>query len=162
MSDRLDIHDHKLKAALIGGLLVIAGAIAVSPFIIDGVMVQEESFSLNASANITSPNSTDLGVNSDGGGTLAFPRMSTEMNATRAINVSGIEGEPSLVRINSEGNISEYLKYEKTHYFNGTKQIEVEMVPNQTGYFEGQVKANVEVPKEEGGDKWLELKSQLY
>lgn len=162
MSDGIDLQNRKLKAGILTFTLLLTGTVAISPFVIDEIFIQEEKFGLNASANITAPNSTNLGVNSDGGGTLAFPRMSTEMNATREINVSGIEGEPALVRLSSEGNISDYLHYKKVHYFNGSKQVGIEMVPNGTGYFEGAVNVNVEVPKEEGGAKWLELKSQLY
>lgn len=146
----------KTVIASVAGLTLLL--LAASPLVADQVLVQEESFTLPANASVIEGNES-LGVASGGGQSLDFGRlMVNASNSTRFVNVS--TPDSNFVRLDSSGNISEYLNY--TRYNMNASSIPVEMQATETGNFTGNLSVNVQIPAQEAGQQWLELKHSFY
>jgi len=146
-----------LIAGGVAGLLLLT--LAASPLIADQVLVEEQSFTLPANASVDAQNNTSLGVATGSQQALDFGRLVVNAsNSTRYVNVS--TPDANFVRLDASGNISEHLNYTK-HQMNATS-IPVEMKATETGNFTGNLSVNVQIPAQEGGQQWLEIKHSFY
>lgn len=117
------------------------------------------TFEANGTALNTSGNETvNLGIAT--GENLNFGRIPVEASSTKFFNINA--REKAFVSINAEGNISEALKYEKTHYFKGNKEISLRFDPGSVQHYEGNVTVNVNTADSEVGARWLDFKSKVY
>ena len=141
-----------------GGIGLLLLALIASPIIADQVLVEEESFTLPASASVVEGNSS-FGVATGSNQALDFGRlMLNASNVTRYVNVS--TPGANFVKLEASGNISDHLNYSK-HHLNASS-IPVEMQATKTGNFSGNLSVNVQIPAQEGGEQWLELKRSFY
>lgn len=141
-------------------ILVLSGVIGASPFIIDetSVKVHQQSFKANATVLDADSNSTTLGMNADPN--LEFGKLPQNSNVTKFINVS--VAEKSYLSISSEGNISRMLEYDDRMYFEGSKEIPVEVRGREPGNYTGTVELRFQVPENRIGGYWLDLKYRLH
>lgn len=140
------------------GLLLLT--LVASPLIADQVLVEEESFTLPANVSVVdTQNNTSLGVATGSNQALDFGRLVVNAsNSTRFVNVS--TPGANFVRLEASGNISEHLNY--TRYQMNVSSIPVEMQATEVGNFTGNLTVNVQIPAQEGGERWLELKHSFY
>lgn len=147
-----------LIAGGVVGLLLLT--LMASPLIADQVLVEEQSFTLSANASVVDmQNNTSLGVATGSNQALDFGRLVVNAsNSTRYVNVS--TPDANFVRLDASGNISEHLNY--TKYQMNATSIPVEMQATEVGNFTGNLSVNVQIPAQEGGQQWLELKHSFY
>lgn len=139
-------------------VIVLSGLIGASPFILDYSTVNLVESNYPATVDVVeNQNNTTLGVNADRD--LDFGEIPEGVNATKFISVS-VEHK-SLLNIDSEGNISDLLRYREKMYFQGQKEIPVEVRGMEVGKYEGNVTLKFQVPTNEVGKKWLDLKYRL-
>jgi hypothetical protein len=172
MPDKQEIRERiseyrKSGNLLTAGLIVLALLLLSAPFVVDTVFVQKSTSDLDASVEAIEPdNTTDVGASVDSGESLEFGRIENGVvNVTKSFTVSMRGNQPDryfLTRVDSEGNISKFLKYEEEHTFRGSKDIQVEMVSNGTGNFSGVVHVKVQAANNDLGEQWLKLKSRLW
>lgn len=86
---------------------------------------------------------------------LSFGKFNSVFNKTKSLNLSS--RNTALVKVSSEGNISNKLNYREKHFFEGKTQIPIEMSVNESGYFNGTVKLDIKVARSKWGEGWLEL-----
>ena len=149
------------RISLISILIVIlSGLVGASPFIIDQYSLNFQNNDFNTSAIIINDtgNNTTLGLNSDAN--LNFGEIPQGSNATKFINMSS--ERRSVLKIESEGNITDYLEYEELMYFKGTKEIELEIKGREPGNYTGNLSLRFEIPKSQVGRYWLDLKYEIY
>jgi hypothetical protein len=147
----------KFIIAGVGALLAVL--LFATPFAMDAYLLEKQDASFNTSAEVVA-NNTSIGA-AAGTNQLDFGRLiSDNMNVTREINVG--TGRDTIVLVDIEGNITEHLKYEEVHRFNGSKDIQFEMVAREPGNYTGTVDLNVQAVKQEGGSAWLDIKQEFY
>jgi hypothetical protein len=142
--------------------VILAIAVLSTPFIIEAAFLEKSSVDLDASVNVIAPrNNTTVGASVDSGQSLEFGKIEDGMiNITKSFTVE--TGRPTLARVNSEGNISKFLRYDEEHLFSGSKDVRVKMVPNGTGNYSGVVHVKVQAANNDLGEQWLKLKSRLW
>lgn len=125
-----------------------------TPFIADRFLVEEQELNFPASATIveSANNSSQLGIATGEEG-LAFGKISYDTNSTRFVNLN--TEQKTYLNLKAEGNISQYLKYDKKDVVNGSKNISVEIVPQETGNYTGSLIINAEYSKGGLGELWL-------
>ena len=141
-------------------IVVLSGLVGASPFILDQQTVNFQNNNFNTSASIinNTGNNTTLGLNADAN--LDFGDIPQGSNATKFINMSS--DRKSILKMESEGNISNYLEYEDLMYFEGNRRIELEMKGRDPGNYTGNVSLSFEIPESRLGQRWLDLKYWVY
>lgn len=140
-------------------ILAISGFIGVSPFILDNSTLDFHKEKFNASVTVMDKDDNiSLGINSDP--KLDFGNIPQGSNSTKFLNIS--TGKKSALTISSDGNISEFLEYHERMYFQGDKRIELEMKGKSPGNFTGNVSLKFEIPQNQVGKHWLDLKYRIY
>lgn len=142
------------------GIILVSGLVGSSPFILDQTSLNYHEEKFNTSVNVIneSGNETSLGINADQN--LNFGKIPQESNATKFVNMS--TGKKSLLTLKSEGNISDFIEHKDHFYFQGQKQIPIEVKGKMPGNFNGSIKLRFEIPKNQLGKHWLDLKYSIY
>lgn len=153
-----DLDRRKLLAA---GFFVLAALIGLTPLLLNETALDSRTltFETNATAVNTSGNeSLNLGVAT--GEKLNFGRIPTEGRSQKYFNVNA--GKKALIRLETTGNISEQLDYDRKHFFEGKKEVDIIFNPERPGFYNGNVSMKIYTPVNEVGAAWLELKAKLY
>lgn len=152
----------KLDKTTISAITIIflSAIIGATPFIIEETSLDfyEETYETNVAILNDTGNNTSLGINSDQN--LDFGHMPEGANSTKFVNVS--TKKRSLMNIQSEGNISNLLEYEERMHFKGYKKISIEAKGREPGNYTGNVSLNFQIPKNQAGSSWLDLKYWIY
>lgn len=145
---------------LVATATILSVGIFITPFVMDAWLLDKQEVSFNATAEVIGNNTTEVGTTTENG-SLKFGRLvEDKVNFTREINVG--TGRDTIVLVDAEGNITEYLKYEEVHRFNGTKAIPFEFVAREPGNYTGKVMINVHAANKEGSSIWLDIKQPFY
>ena len=142
------------------GIILVSGLVGSSPFILDQTSLNYHEEKFNTSVNVinVSGNETSLGINADQN--LNFGNIPQGSNATKFVNMS--TGKKSLLTLKSEGNISDFIEHKDHFYFQGQKQIPLEVKGKSPGNFTGNVSLKFEIPQNQVGKHWLDLKYRIY
>lgn len=148
------------KTTLLAAIIVvISGLIGATPYIIEETSIENYQQSLDASVVILSSSSDrSLGINADR--KLDFGRLKPGTNSTKFLNIS--IGKKSLLNVETKGNISEVLEHRERFYFHGAKDINLEAKGRNPGNYSGTVNLNFQIPKNQVGAYWLDLKYGFY
>lgn len=151
------------RASLMAVVIVVAsGLVGATPFLLDHTSVETAEQRFNTSVNVVGDSDDrGLGINADRN--LDFGRLKTGANATKFVNIS--IGKKSVLKVSTEGNISEVLEYDESRYVQGNQEIELEAKGRDPGRYEGTVKLEFDIPRNKVGEHWLDLKyglSELY
>ncbi len=140
---------------------VLSVGIFVTPYAMDSLLLEKQEITFNTTAEVIADNNTsEIGTSVDNG-SLEFGRMiSDNVNFTRTINVQ--TERDTIVLVDAEGNITEYLNYDEVHRFNGSKKIPFEFVAREPGNYTGKVTINVHAADKEGSSIWLDIKQPFY
>jgi hypothetical protein len=146
--------ESRREAAAVSALAIIL-MIAI-PLVADRFLVEEQEINFPASATIveSANNSSQLGIATGEEG-LAFGRISYDTNSTRFVNLE--TNQKTYLNLKAEGNISQYLKYDKTDVVSGSENISVEIVPQETGNYTGNLVISAKYSKGGLGELWLGL-----
>jgi len=146
---------------LASSALFLCLLISVSLFVLDQTSVKNQEQKYNTSIQVVdaeNKKNMSFGINADRN--LRFGRIITGTNATKFLNMSS--GKKSLLTVNTEGNISEFMVYEEKMYFQGDKQIPLEVRGREPGNYTGTVNLEFQIPENEVGRKWLDLKYRVH
>jgi len=127
----------------------------------DQTLVESQSFEFdtNATALENSYNNTKkVGVVTEPN--LRFGRLPAGMKSIKFFNISA--SRESILLIESEGNISDKLEHGDKFYFKGKKEVQVGFNSTEPGFYSGTINVNTQSPKNRWGQKWLDLKYELY
>jgi hypothetical protein len=123
--------------------------------------VDTEVRSYDARINVTErPNNSSLDLGINAASHLKYGEVPRGSNVSKHIDLES-DGV-SLVAISSSGNISEYLRYDDRQAVNGTEEVYIDVIPMDTGYFEGDVTVKIQSSNNNAGETWLRLKSYFY
>jgi len=140
---------------LAAAVITISGLIGATPYLVEQNSIHSYEQTMNSSIIvIESANDKALGINADRN--LDFGRLKPGTNATKFLNLS--IGKKSLLNVKTEGNISEVLEYQEKLYFKGSKEIELEAKGREPGNYSGTVNLGFQIPKNQVGKYWLDLK----
>jgi hypothetical protein len=142
------------------GIIVLSLALGASPFVADELLVKNQGFSFEANAtaiNSTANQTQRIGIVTDSN--MRFGEVPTGMSVVKFLNVS--MPAKGIFEINSQGNISEMLDYQESHYFEGNKEIKIEFNATEPGYYGGSVDIKTQVPMNDIGQRWLDTKYSL-
>jgi hypothetical protein len=146
-------------------LLVISVFIGLMPFVISQTSVETYKADFDAKANVSlSENvskNASLGVAPGSSEGLDFGNLPLQFTRQARKSLEMDASKKSLVIISSSGNASKYMIYNKSHYFEGSKQVEVAFETEDTGYYTGTLHVKTMTPKNELGERWINLRSQL-
>jgi hypothetical protein len=156
MKDRLPDIDRK-KAELVTAGLLVLGCLAGAAYVYSQMEVidQVDTFDTNATILDSNNNSGTLDVGIATGQGMSFGEFDARFNKTKTLNLSA--GSPALVKVSAKGNISEYLKYKKTHLFENRTHINFEMIGNQSGFYDGEIRLDMVIAQNKWGEKWINL-----
>lgn len=138
-----------------GVIILVSAAIGIAPLALKEASLESVKVNFNSSVTVNeagSVNMTDLGINA--GQHLRFGRIEQNANYTKWVNV-GVN-ERSRVKLESKGNISELLRHEEVMYIKGQSRIPIELVPQEAGYYEGEVVLRVWRPKNRLGELYID------
>lgn len=150
------IKQNRQKIGIAAGLLLFL--ILLSPLMIDRVLVNHQTLTFTATADLSSSynnTSAQLGM-APGAEGLDYGKINSEANATRFISVNA--PEETYFDLSAEGNISEYLHYTEEMKFQGAKNVTVELRPQETGNYTGRLVVKAEYAEGDLGKRWLKLK----
>jgi hypothetical protein len=152
-------HIEMNRVSLMALIIVVgSGLIGATPFLLNHTSVETAQQEFNASVNIVNDSDNrGLGINADRN--LDFGRLKTGANATKFVNIS--IGKKSVLKISSEGNISEVLEYEKLRYVQGDEEIELEAKGREVGKYNGTVRLDFDIPRNKIGEYWLYIEYKL-
>ena len=140
-------------------IVLLSGLIGATPFLIEETSVSTQERSLNTSLTVEEPkpNQTSLGINAER--SLDFGKMSPNTNATKFLNISS--NKKAILDVSSDGNISQILDVRNRFYFEGAKEIPVEVRAKEPGNYTGKINLDFQLPKNRVGGRWLDLKHNL-
>lgn len=139
-------------------LLVSLGIISLSVVSIDYDQV-EQSYYANSSV-IAVEDSQNLTAGIDAGQNLHFGEVTEGTNVTKTLNIES--PRMSLIRVNSNGNISQSLEYDGLQLFKGNHSEQITMIGESSGYYEGDLTLNIKIANNEVTRYWLQLKGSVY
>jgi len=141
-------------------IIVLSGLIGTTPFILEETSLEfyEETYESNITILNDTGNNTSVGINSDRN--LDFGYVPEGVNSTKFLNVS--TKKKSIMNVRSTGNISKLLEYEDRAYFEGYKQVNIEAQGRETGNYTGNITLSFQIPENQVGTKWLDLKYWIY
>jgi len=147
------------RAGLIAAIIVVAsGVLGATPFLLDHATVENAQQQFNTSVTIMGDSDNrSLGINADRN--LEFGRIVEGSNATKSVNIS--IGKRSLLKLSTEGNISEVLEHRESMYVQGNQDIEIEAKGRDPGFYQGTVNLEFHIPRNKVGENWLDLKHRL-
>ena len=120
---------------------------------------QEQNFDANSTVlNHTEAENKSLGL--DAGSKLNYGNLPQETNATKFVAINS--SDKVIVSIGSEGNISEHLYYEDSHYFQGYQNIGLEFRAMQPGNFTGDINVEVVTSQNGVGDYWIRFRGDYW
>ncbi|WEL19276.1 hypothetical protein [Candidatus Nanohalococcus occultus] len=148
---------------IIAGLVGLTALVGLVPFVIAETSVETQTVEFNPRANVTSDpvNSSEnvsLGV-APGGNGLNFGELPIRSTKQARKTVELNSDQKALIKISSSGNVSEFLVYNDTVYFEGAEQLEIGFTTLERGYYEGELKMKIMTPRNRIGKKWIELRS---
>ncbi len=139
-------------------IVVVSGFIGATPFLLEHYSVENANTEFNSSVMILEESDNrSLGINADRN--LDFGRLKTGSNATKFVNIS--IGKKSILKVSTEGNISEVLEYRERMYVQGDQEIEIEAKGRDPGFYQGKVNLEFNIPRNQIGEYWLDLKYRL-
>lgn len=145
----------KKDTILLASAIIIITFAALFSLILDYGELNEE-FTTNATIVDTNESDENFTLGIDADRDLHFGRVSRTTNVTKTIKLSS--EEKSIAQLDSSGNISEYLKHDESRIFEGDEDVEVTMVGEEEGYFEGNIVLSVKVPDNKVSELWLRFK----
>lgn len=158
VEDMMDSSNLLVGAAIFVGVLAIV--LLTAPYAADSALLTERKFTIPINGSVENmTGNASFGVSAGSGGALDFGRIALDAsNSTRNITV-GTPGT-NYVRLDAEGNITEHLEYSKYNY--NVSSIPVKFIGEEEGRFTGNMTVTVQIPKEDGGEAWLETKYWFY
>jgi hypothetical protein len=150
----------KLAATIIG-LSILVGAAPHSLPMVDSklTLVQEKTFPANATVvNVTANDTKRLGIVTNP--QLRFGTIPEGAKSHKFLLMNA--PKKSLVLVDSEGNISEFLDFERKIYFKGQEELRILFNGSKTGFYTGEVRLKTQAPKDRWGERWLDFKYQYY
>jgi len=156
MNLRQKIEENKKILAVSTGLVLTM--LLITPLLANELLVDDQRLAFNASADVSTSynNSTNRVGFAPGSKALDYGKLNTESNATRFISLNA--PQETTFNYEAQGNISEYLNYEKQMVFEGRKNISVELIPERPGNFSGQFIVKAKYPNGGLGERWMELR----
>lgn len=145
--------------ALTAGLFILLSSVASLSYLYTQVDVVNQSETLNTNSTVFDPNNS-LRAGIATGQRMSFGEFDARFNKTKTLNLSSTD--PTLVEIDTKGNVSGLLKYERMHFFENKTQIDFEMTGNQSGFYEGQINLDMTIAQNTWGKKWIELKYKYF
>lgn len=142
------------------GLIVVAIILISAPLLAESYLTKNKTMTFNTTMKVVESPAGNKTMGVDAGINLNYGKLSKGFNVTKFINVSS--RKKSLVTLKSEGNISEYIHYNETHFFKGENQIPVEVKARDLGFYTGKITLNAQTPKTSYGEPWIELKSLFF
>lgn len=135
-----------IAAAIVAGLTVSAvSAIETSS--------QQENYSTWVKVNESDGQNITAGFATGQG--LAYGEIAEGTNITKSLELSS--SDLTIVNSNSEGNISEGLRYNERTLFQNSTSIDYEYFGSEPGYYTGNIILNIKTADNYWGEKWLEL-----
>ena len=151
----------RTEAIIVAALAVVAGA---TPFLVDQWSTETDTRTENMSVTVINSsnveNNTDLRLGLNTEANFEYGELPQGVAVRKSLVING--SEPVMVQLDVSGNISKWTDYEKNYYFNGTREIPVEVNSTETGYFAGELEITTTTPANGVGETWLDLKSSLY
>lgn len=148
-----------LAITAITAVFFIGGTLGAFSLNDNSVNSKTLTFQSNGTAlNVSGNGTINLGIAT--GEKLNFGRIPVEASSTKFLNINA--RKKALVTINAEGNISQALDFDKTHYFKGQRDISLRFDPKTAETFEGNVTVTVKTANNEVGSRWLDFKSKVY
>ena len=137
----------------------ISVLIGLSPFIVEETSVNKDENVLYSNVTVVNEETVNgtLGLGVTTVKKLDFGEMPTTVEYTRKLNVSA--PAMTLLTISVDGNISEIMKYERKHYFQGDREIELTLNSSRPGHYDGNVTVKTLTAENEIGERWLYVKS---
>lgn len=143
-------------------VISVSTLIGLTPFILNQTTLNTQETILETSAEVISKNASgeniDLGLKIEK--SLNFGKMPVNVSAAKTINLTS--SKKSSVQVSSTGNISEFLDYDRRSYFEGSRDLEIQMVAEKPGYYAGELVIKTQTPKNKIGETWLELKQSFF
>lgn len=145
-------------------IIVLSIGLGASPFLADHFFVdKEEQFSQNMTANVISgqieENGTRVGVNP--GSNLDFGDIETGIGITKYLNYNST-GAERLVRLETDGNISDNLNVAENQFVEGSAELSVAFMAEEPGFYSGNLTLKTLTPEGNLGETWLDIKSQFF
>lgn len=139
--------------------IVVAMIIAI-PFYAES-NINEQQFTFAASANVTAP-ADNMTIGVDAGRNLDFGVVTAKNSVRKTVNISA--PQQTLMTITATGNITPLLEFDGTHYFTGTKEVEITLntTADDAGYYTGNVTMTAQTASNRAAQRWLAIKSRLY
>lgn len=148
--------ESKKVIAIIGILTVL---LIGGPVIANKTLLHHRELNIGMTAQVLkSGKNITAGV--DVGPNLNFGKISKGSNITKFINISA-KGN-YVGKVKAEGNISKHLKYDRTIRGEGKEKIPLEMIGSDPGNYTGNLKLEVDIPKNEFGEKWMNIKQKYF
>lgn len=145
--------------ALTVTVILAAGLIGASPFILDKTVLNQQEQSIDTSLQVLGENESDrVGVNADRN--LNYGALPVETNSTKYLNISS--SERAIIRLSAEGNMSEYLDFEDEHYFIGEKNVPVKATAWETGQYNGTLNLESYTSRNKVGDYWIRFRGDYW
>ncbi len=154
--DKLQSLDKKKLSVISFSLLVLVLAAGLV-YVYTQVEVTEQSETLNTNATVLDSDNANgtLEAGIATGQRMSFGEFDARFNKTKTLNLSATD--PTMVEINVEGNISDHLRYDRLHLFENKTQIDLEMIGNQPGFYDGEISLEMVIAQNEWGEKWINI-----
>lgn len=134
--------------------------IGISPFVADEILIDKGEMTMQMNATVIEEGNVSLGIVSNQ--ELRYGRIPAGAGVTKFLNVSS--SKTTLMKLESTGNISEYLEHPEELLFEGRTSIRLHFNTTsdaESGLYEGELKLKTQSVKQKEGERWLQLKKSL-
>lgn len=141
----------KIQLTVIASILVV-----MSILLFNYSAVDTEAEVFEVTAETVEVNNSDIGVVTD-------PKLDygkTPPGSTVRKNLGISSDRTLMVKLNSDGNVSQYLDYPKIEYMEEGGEVEVVFQADEVGYYEGNLNVSVYTSDYSIGERWLKLRSK--
>lgn len=138
-------------------LMIFFGLSVLSVLLFNHSMVDRELNQFEVTAESVEANDTGIGVVTDP--ELDYGKTPPGSTVRKKIEIGSDRN--LMYKIDSEGNVSEYLEYPKIDYLEGSDEIEVTYSSEEVGFYKGSLAIRTYTSDYNIGERWLKLRSKI-